>query len=265
MARPASRSCCTRRPARTLPTGTAHSSSLEATMADAVVTNPEGIEGRTLGDFVVVARLGEGGHGVVYRAEQPLLGRDAVIKILHERHRGRPEIIQRFLREATLASRLDHPYAAHIYAFGAEPDGLLWIAMERVRGTPLDQILETTGPLPLERFVPLFQRVCEVVHSAHERNIVHRDLKPANVMVLSRAGLLLPKLLDFGIAKHLGGDADEEAMAPLEITPVESSAERATLDRKLTEVGAVVGSPHYMAPEQWVNRGVGPHTDLYAL
>src|SRR5256885_15690731 len=90
----------------------------------------EDISGRTLGDFVVKERIGEGGFGAVYRAEQPALGREAVIKVLHAKHRKKDVIIQRFLREARLASKLDHPYAAHVYAFGAEPDGLLWIAME---------------------------------------------------------------------------------------------------------------------------------------
>ncbi|HEY5934309.1 MAG TPA: protein kinase [Kofleriaceae bacterium] len=206
-------------------------------------TSPEGIEGRTLGDFVVVARLGEGGHGVVYRADQPLLGRDAVIKILHERHRGRPEIIQRFLREAKLASRLDHPYAAHVYAFGAEPDGLLWIAMERVRGTPLDHWLRTRGKFPLDRFVPFLGRLCEVIHTAHEQGIVHRDIKPANVMVLSRAGRLLPKLLDFGVAKTV------------EEKPQDTPSEEGRL-----------GTPIYMAPELWVDPAAADaRADLYAL
>jgi len=123
---------------------------------------PGDIVGRTLGDFVVRERIGEGGFGAVYRADQPPLGRDAVIKVLHGRHHAQQEIIQRFLREAKLASRLDHPFAAHIYAFGAEPDGLLWIAMELVRGTPLDKLLQQ-GPLTLARLVPLVERVCEVV------------------------------------------------------------------------------------------------------
>jgi hypothetical protein len=90
------------------------------------------LTGRTLGDFAVKEKIGEGGYGVVYRAEQRLLGREAVVKVLHARHQESEALIQRFLREAQLASRLDHPYAAHIYAFGAEPDGLLWIAMEYV-------------------------------------------------------------------------------------------------------------------------------------
>ena len=97
--------------------------------------------GRTLGEFVVREPLSSGGFGTVYRAEQPALAREAVIKVLHTRLLGSETMVQRFLREARLASRLDHPYAAHIYAFGAEPDGLLWIAMELVRGTPLDRLL----------------------------------------------------------------------------------------------------------------------------
>src|SRR5262249_6069395 len=96
--------------------------------------------GRTLGDFVVRERLSHGGCGVVYRAEQTGLGRETVVKILHTRHRG-TSMVQRFLQEAQLASRLDHPYAAHVYAFGAEPDGVLWIAMELIHGTALENLL----------------------------------------------------------------------------------------------------------------------------
>jgi WD40 repeat protein len=161
------------------------------------------IIGRTLGDFLVKEKLGEGGFGAVYKANQVTLAREAVIKILHTRHRTNPQIIERFKREALLASRLEHPYCAHIYSFGAESDGLLWIAMEYVAGTPLNQVLKTQGAIPLERAVSLLDKICEVIHTAHEAGIIHRDIKPANVMVISRAGRLLPKLLDFGIAKGL--------------------------------------------------------------
>ena len=105
---------------------------------------------RTLGEFRLSALIGEGGHGQVYRAHQAGLEREAVVKVLGIDSRGKASATDRFLREARLASRLDHPYAAHIYAFGAETDGLLWIAMELVRGTPLDRLLEH-APLPLER------------------------------------------------------------------------------------------------------------------
>ncbi|MFN0246447.1 MAG: protein kinase domain-containing protein [Kofleriaceae bacterium] len=204
-----------------------------------MITEGRSLIGRALGDFIVRDVIGEGGFGAVYRAEQPMLGREAVIKVSSSA--GTPEFVQRFLREARLASKLDHPYAAHIYAFGSETDGVLWTAMELVRGTPLDQLIKQNGPLRLERFLPLFDKLCEVVHTAHEQGIIHRDLKPANVMVLSRAGRLLPKLLDLGIAK--GGDA-----------PVTDESEKQ------------VGSPAYMAPEQWVDaRKTDARTDVYAL
>src|ERR1700758_2228149 len=92
------------------------------------------LSGRTLGEFILREQIGEGGYGAVYRGEQPLLERDVVVKVLHER-RGDDVSRRRFLREAKLASRLDHPYAAHVYASGAEDaDGILWIAMELVQG-----------------------------------------------------------------------------------------------------------------------------------
>lgn len=228
--------------------------------------------GRNLGGFIIRQKLGEGGFGGVYRAYQTLLDREAVVKILHQKHHSDPEVIERFIREAKLASRLEHPYNAHIYAFGAEPDGLLWIAMELVRGTPLDDLLKE-GPLRLDIFTPLFERICEVVHSAHEAEIVHRDLKPANIMVISRAGRLLPKLLDFGIAKAISAAPTQQVIRPqlpqkldpketLKLPPEQQGASL-EVDQELHTVG-LVGSPLYMSPEQWQGQ-VDSRADIYAL
>jgi tRNA A-37 threonylcarbamoyl transferase component Bud32 len=205
--------------------------------------------GRSLGRFTIVERLGRGGSGEVFRAEQTHLGRSIVIKVLRREIAHAPNRVERFLREAKLASRLDHPYAAHVYAFGAEPDNVLWIAMEHVKGMTLDELVKRRGAIPANIFAPLFVRLCEVVHTAHELGMVHRDIKGANVMVIERAGQLLPKLLDFGIAK---ADA----------TPVSPGVD----DDELTGHGVTLGSPHYMSPEQWDRPSdVDARSDIYAL
>jgi len=210
---------------------------------------PTELIGRTLGKLTILERLGKGGSGEVFRAEQIQLGRSAVIKVLRHEVAATPNRVERFLREAKLASRLDHPYAAHVYAFGAEPDGLLWIAMEHVRGITLDELVVKRGAMPAVIFGPLFVRLCEVVHSAHELGMVHRDIKGSNVMVIERAGQLLPKLIDFGIAK-----AEDSATSP----GVEGD--------ELTGHGVTLGSPAYMAPEQWRSpHEVDARADIYAL
>ncbi|HUH01476.1 MAG TPA: serine/threonine-protein kinase, partial [Kofleriaceae bacterium] len=224
----------------------------------APATASELLIGRTLGDFVIEEKIGEGGFGVVYRATQPALEREAVIKVLRA-DRVSAAATERFLREARLASRIDHPYAAHVYAFGAEDDGLLWIAMELVRGTSLDEFLARQGPMPIERLGPLLEDVCAVVHAAHELGIVHRDIKPANIMVSSRAGRLVPKLLDLGIARlSLGPNPADEAASDQTLESVAADG--------ISQDALVVGSPTYMAPEQWVDAATaGPPADIYAL
>ncbi|MGE5185780.1 MAG: protein kinase domain-containing protein [Acidobacteriota bacterium] len=246
------------------------------------------LSGRRLGEFEVLDRVAAGGFGEVFRARQANLGRDAVIKVLSSQVVGTAR--ERFIREAQLASQLDHPFAAHIYAFGIEQDGLQWIAMELVRGISLAELLKAQGPLPVQRFVPLFQAICQVVQVAHEQGIVHRDLKPANVMVVARAGVLLPKLLDFGIARLYtaegGPELDHvEARVDRLLDAADGKADRfdheleALLGPRLAQIqatprdrtdltsrGAYLGSPPYMAPELWLRpHAAGPPCDIYAL
>jgi len=160
------------------------------------------LRGRKLGEFVLLDPLADGGFGTVWRGAQPSLKREVAVKVLHECRRSDDLGETRFLREAQLISQLDHPNIVHIYDFGVEKeDELLWIAMELVQGITLDEWLCERGPMPFHQFVPFFEGIAEAVHLAHERGIVHRDLKPSNVMVIERGGRVLPKLLDFGIAK----------------------------------------------------------------
>ena len=240
------------------------------------------LRGRQLGDFVLRECIGEGAFAAVYRSEQPLLGREAVVKVLHQRMRESEVVLQRFMREARLASRLDHPYAAHVYAFGVEPDdGLAWIAMELVHGTSLERWLAERGPLPLDVLVGFFEQVAEIVQNAHDHGIVHRDLKPSNVMMIEYAGKIFPKLLDFGIAKlideaHVGtastsnsasasasasaADSDSDTIDTMFTAPTDSG------NLHLTQANATLGSPPYMSPEQWCDPlSVGPRSDLYSL
>jgi eukaryotic-like serine/threonine-protein kinase len=229
------------------------------------------LRGRRLGDFVLHECIGAGGFAAVYRCEQPGLGREAVVKILHNRLRSSEVVFQRFTREARLASRLDHPYAAHIYSFGVEPeDGLAWIAMEMVHGTSLERWLIERGPLSLEMLVPFFEQVAEVVQNAHDHGIIHRDLKPSNVMMVERAGRIFPKLLDFGIAKMVDDATLPTSAVHIDIGELERDARLfpsiSDSGNNLTQANATLGSPPYMPPEQWRDPlSVGPRSDLYSL
>lgn len=219
---------------------------------------PELLSGRTLGEFQLIELLDEGGFGAVYLARQSGLARPVVVKVLHRTPPPAGASLPRFVREAQLAARVDHPYATQVYALGVEDDGddaLLWIAMEWVQGVSLADWLDKNGRMPLERFVPFFERVAQVVEAAHERGIVHRDLKPSNVMVIERSGELLPKLLDFGIAKLL--DEVDAPAAPPTDRPI---------DDGLTPASAVIGTLPYIAPELWGDpANARPASDVYAL
>ncbi len=209
--------------------------------------------GRALGEFILGERIDEGGCGAVYRARQDGLARPCVVKVLHQRAPTGDATLQRLVREAQLACRVDHPYAVHVYAFGVEDDGLLWIAMELVDGCSLEEWLGEHGPMPLGVFVPFFERVAQVVQAAHEHGVVHRDIKPSNIMVIEQpGGELLPKLLDFGVAKLVD-----------DITGREGPPDQAGDD---TPEGFMWGSPSYAAPEQWSeSQHIGPAADIYAL
>jgi serine/threonine-protein kinase len=191
--------------------------------------------GRTIGKYRIVAQLGRGGMGTVYKAVDETLDRDVAIKILNPELVD-TEVMKRFRTEATTLAKLNHPEIATIYElFRSETD--LLMVMEFVRGETLDKLSDRLGPLPPERAAYLIDRILSALEHAHRAGIVHRDMKPANVMVTETGGV---KIMDFGIARVRG-------------------AEHMTID------GYMMGTPAYMPPEQVLGQDVDGRADLYSV
>ncbi|HPY20961.1 MAG TPA: serine/threonine-protein kinase, partial [Polyangiaceae bacterium] len=186
--------------------------------------------GRVLGQaYVLLEKVGTGGMGAVYRAEQRTLGRTVAVKVIHAHLLHDPGVGDRFFNEAHAASRLSHPHLVSVIDFGKTEDGLPYLVMEYLRGRDLRSLLQEEGPLELSRALTIFQQVLEALAEAHALGVVHRDLKPANIVVeQTRAGCDFVKVVDFGLAKIIHG-----------------SSERALVTGDL-----VRGTPCYMAPEQ---------------
>ena len=215
------------------------------------------LPGARLGPYEIVALLGAGGMGEVYRARDARLDRIVAIKVLPPHVVDSPGRRQRFEREARAASRLSHPSICALYDVG-EQDDLHFIVMEYVEGETLADRLRR-GPLPLAFVLRYAIEVADALDHAHHQGIVHRDLKPANIM-LARSGASRPgspqaKLLDFGVAQlRTVDDSDLHAMTS---APTEQQS--------LTEEGTILGTLHYMAPEQLEGKETDARTDIFAL
>lgn len=213
--------------------------------------------GRTIaGRFTLVRPLGEGGIGRVYLAEQPMgnARRQLAVKMLLPHHSSKPEMVRRFLRECELLSVVEHPNVVRIYDFGEAEPSTFFIAMELVIGESLGTVLQREGALPLPRAMRLTNEIGRALAAAHDAGIVHRDLKPDNVMVVSKANEAeTVKVLDFGIAKTI----QDASRAP---DPLTTDA-----PGNVTSAGAIVGTPRYMSPEQFLGAPVDARTDVYAL
>jgi serine/threonine-protein kinase len=224
---------------------------------------PEGGErlapGTTVGDYVIEAWVGGGAMGEVYRAEQPALGKVVAIKVLRRRLADRPEALERFVREARAVQRIDHPSVLDVFGFGRLPDGRPWLAMRLLAGESLGERLRRGGPLEPEVAIGILRPVAEALAAAHEGGVIHRDLKSDNVFLArgrpsggdGGAPGERVYVLDFGISKVLGDDAETAASGP---GPASLTAE-----------GAWIGTPAYMAPEQWLGSPATPAADVYAL
>ncbi len=208
--------------------------------------NPSGdLLGQVIADrYHVTKKLGEGGMGAVYLAEHVKMGRKSAIKVMSASMSQDADAVSRFNREANNASRIQHPNICAIYDFGETPDGLMYLAMEFIEGHSLNEILKKSGPMTLQRATNILRQTAEALHVAHEGGIVHRDLKPDNIMIAQQGGKDLVKVVDFGIAKAVGGDESGQ---------------------KVTKTGLVVGTPEYMSPEQLSGDKLDGRSDLYSL
>jgi Tol biopolymer transport system component len=209
------------------------------------------------GPYEIVAPLGAGGMGEVYRATDTKLGREVAIKVLPAEVAGDAERLARFEREAKLLASLNHPNIAHVYGFESATlqDGSTthFLAMELVEGEDLSERLKR-GPIPVEEALEIAKQIAEALEEAHERGIVHRDLKPANVKLTPDGKV---KVLDFGLAKAYAGEGAGGPSPDLSQSP--------TLAHAGTQAGLILGTAAYMSPEQARGKPVDKRADIWAF
>lgn len=195
------------------------------------------------GRYQLVNELGEGGMGVVFRAQHTEMDRAVAIKFLKPSLLTDKDKLDRFMREAQTVSRLKHQNIVNVYAVGQTPTGAPYIAMEYVEGERLSDLIQQRGFLQTEEALPLFIQVCEALAHAHQNKIVHRDIKPSNIMIVQEPdGQRIVKVLDFGIAKSIAAG-----------------------EQGLTQTGHVMGSAFYMSPGQCEGRVTDLRSDVYSL
>jgi serine/threonine protein kinase len=221
--------------------------------ADATLADPtapvDPLVGHTLDEkYHLEARLGIGGMGTVYRARHLLIDRPVAVKVLNQRFVEDEAARTRFHREARAAGRLQHANAVTVTDFGESQDGYVYLVMELLEGRTLRDVLAKEAPLDAARSVSMMMQISAAVAAAHEAGIIHRDLKPANIFIVQRAEVpAVVKVLDFGIAKLAVESLDEDE--PM----------------TLTQIGAMIGTPRYMSPEQCDGAELTPAADVYSL
>jgi eukaryotic-like serine/threonine-protein kinase len=220
------------------------------TPVEAAPKSPKSLVGQTIaGRYRLLRQVGEGGMGKVYEAEQSLGSsqRAVAVKMLRPEWSHDPSVKARFHREAETVARLEHFNTVRIYDFGETEDGTLFIVMEYLHGRSLQSVLDEHGAMPPERVQHIVNQAAASLDEAHRLGIVHRDLKPDNILLIENYASQrdVVKLVDFGIAK--------------------GQASIGTSTTKLTELGAFVGTPAYMSPEQFIGGGTSPQSDIYSL
>jgi predicted Ser/Thr protein kinase len=199
---------------------------------------------RSLGQYQLERKLGEGATGVVYQATHGMLKRPTAVKLLRPELGGR-EVHELFRREVQLTAQLTHPYTITIYDYGRTPEGLFYYAMELLDGASLQDVVEATGPQPVSRVVRILRDVAVALDEAHSVGLIHRDVKPSNIMLAHQGGAYdVVKVVDFGLVKRLSDEDDPER----------------------SDTRSIKGTPQYLSPEGVTTPNeVDARSDIYAL
>lgn len=201
--------------------------------------------GQMVGEYRIAGKLGQGSFGCVYRAEHPLIGKAAAVKVLNRQYSSSPQMVARFIAEARAVNQIRHRNIIDIFSFGALDDGRQYYVMELLDGMTCDAYLAEQGRLSPSQAIPILRGVARALDAAHGAGIIHRDLKPENIFLVFDDELgIFPKLLDFGIAKLMGDSG---------------------LPGFKTRTGTPMGTPDYMSPEQCRGKNVDYKTDIYSF
>jgi serine/threonine protein kinase len=203
-----------------------------------------------IGNYEIIARIGQGGMGNVYLGEHPIIRKKVAVKVLREDTSYRPEAVQRFWAEARMISQISHPNVVAVSDFGETPLGQFYFVMEYLDGKPLSAILKEEGVFSTARGIHILAQVAKGLSGAHAKGVIHRDLKPDNILLIDKSPEPeLVKILDFGVAKLADLSSERDEMQP----------------RVKTEWGTVLGTPAYMSPEQASGEELDARNDLYSL
>ena len=202
---------------------------------------PDSMIGKVLDRYKILGKLGEGGMGEVYEVEHVRIHKRFALKLLRQEIVTNEEAVRRFEQEAKSAASIGHKNIVDITDSGEMDDGRVFLVMEKLKGTPLNELLDSQQPD--QRLLNILIQTCHGLAAAHKKGIVHRDMKPENIFIVQNQGMDVPKILDFGIAKVSGADGNNN----------------------LTRTGAIFGTPFYMAPEQALGQKVDHRADVYAM